>query len=74
MLDAPVMSFRSIIELWPSADAMADEIGAGAAAVRKWSQRDRIPAEWWNAVLSARRVKKARITAELMTTLAARAD
>lgn len=52
---------------------MADEIGAGAAAVRKWSQRGRIPAEWWSAVLAAPRVKQARITAELMTMLAARA-
>lgn len=73
MLDASAISFRSIIDLWPSADAMADEIGAGAAAVRKWSQRGRIPAEWWSAVLAAPRVKQARITAELMTMLAARA-
>ena len=53
---------------------MADEVGAGVAAVRKWAQRDRIPAEWWSAVLAAPRVKKARITAELMATLAARVE
>ena len=74
MLAAASISFRSIIDLWPTADAMAAEIGAGAAAVRKWSQRGRIPVEWWSAVLAAPRVKKARITAELMATLAARAD
>jgi hypothetical protein len=66
-------SFRTVIELWPTADAMAAEIGAGTAAVRKWSQRDRIPAEWWNAVLATPRVKQARITAEIMAKLAARA-
>jgi len=73
MLDAPQTSFRSIIDLWPSVDAMADEIGASAMAVRKWWQRNRIPAEWWSAVLSAPRVKKAHITtAELLAALAAR--
>jgi len=71
---ADVVSFRSIIDLWPSADAMAGEIGAGVAAVRKWAQRDRIPAEWWSAVLAAPRVRKARITAELMAKLAARVE
>jgi len=44
------------------------------AAVRKWAQRDRIPAEWWSAVLATPRVKKARITAELMAALAARVE
>ena len=53
---------------------MAGEIGAGVAAVRKWSQRDRIPAEWWSAVLAAPRVRQARVTAELMALLAARVD
>ena len=72
-VEAEAISFRSIIDLWPSADAMAGEIGAGVAAVRKWSQRDRIPAEWWSDVLAAPRVKKAHITAELMAMLAARA-
>jgi hypothetical protein len=72
MLDATAVSFRSIIELWPTADAMAAEIGAGVAAARKWQQRDRIPAEWWSAVLAAPRVKEARITAELLAKLAAR--
>jgi hypothetical protein len=71
---ADVVSFRSIIDLWPSADAMAGEIGAGVAAVRKWAQRDRIPAEWWSAVLAAPRVKKAKVTAELMADLAARVE
>ena len=74
LAEAASISFRSIIDLWPSADAMAGEIGAGVAAVRKWSQRDRIPAEWWSAVLATPRVRQARVTAELMALLAARVD
>jgi hypothetical protein len=67
-------SFRSIIELWPSpsADSMALEIGAGIPAVRKWYQRDRIPAEWWLAVLASEPAKYAGVTAETLAALAAR--
>lgn len=67
-----ISSFRSIIRLWPSADAMAHEIGASPFATRKWAGRDRIPAEWWTAVLSSDRVRGAGVTADLLTELAAR--
>lgn len=65
-------SFRSIIELWPSKEAMASDIGAGASAVSKWWQRDSIPAEWWSVVLVAERSREAGLTADMLTTLAAR--
>src|SRR5216684_747000 len=45
-------SFQSIIDLWPSREAMAADIGAKASAVSKWWQRDSVPAEWWSAVLA----------------------
>lgn len=67
-----ISDFRSIIGLWPSPDAMAAEIGAGAAAVRKWAQRDRIPSEWWAAVVSSPRAKAANVTSDLLIVLAAR--
>lgn len=66
------VSFRSIIELWPSREAMAGAIGAGASAVSKWWQRDSIPAEWWAAVLGAEPVKTAGISADDLARLAAR--
>lgn len=65
-------TFRSIIELWPSREAMAADIGAGASTVSKWWQRDSIPADWWTSVLRADRVAAAGITAETLTRLAAR--
>lgn len=64
--------FCSIIDLWPSPDAMAAEIGVKPEAVRKWWQRDRIPARWWRSVLDTSRVKEAQITAEILAELAAR--
>lgn len=65
-------SFRSVIELWPSPDAMAIDIGAGIAAVRKWHQRDRIPAEWWKSVLATAPARQTGLTAERMALLVAR--
>jgi hypothetical protein len=65
-------SFRSIIDLWDSREAMAADVGAGAWAVRKWLKRDNIPSDWWSAVLSTEKARAAGITADLLTGLAAR--
>lgn len=65
-------SFRAVIELWPSREAMADDTGARASAVSKWWQRDAIPAEWWASVLSTDKAREKAVTAEVLTTLAAR--
>lgn len=65
-------SFRSIIELWPSREAMAGDTGAPATAVSKWWQRDRLPAEWWSAVLATETATINLVTAEVLTGLAAR--
>ena len=65
-------SFRSIIELWPSREAMAADIGAGASTVSKWWQRDSVPAEWWSAVLATEVAVRNGVTAEALTVLAAR--
>lgn len=65
-------SFRSIIELWPSREAMAVDLGVGAAAVSKWWQRDSIPAEYWSGLLATDRARDAAVSADLLTSLAAR--
>ncbi len=72
IMSAPT-SFRSVIELWPSREGMASDIGAGASAVSKWWQRDSIPAEWWAPILATERAVQAGITALMMTVWAARA-
>jgi hypothetical protein len=40
-------SFRDVIAEWDSPDALAKDVGANAERVRKWKQRDSIPAEYW---------------------------
>jgi hypothetical protein len=65
-----IASFRDVIKLWRTPDALADEIGASAPAVRKWPQRDRIPPEWWLRVLKTSYARKAGLTAELFAQIA----
>lgn len=67
-----ILSFRSIIDLWPSPDALALEIGARVEAVRKWRQRDNIPAPWWSAIVLSQTAQSAEVTFAAMANLAAR--
>lgn len=52
---------------------MASDIGARGSAVRKWWQRDNVPSEWWQAILATDTAKASGLTADVLTTLAARA-
>src|SRR5262245_13181064 len=72
--DSPFTSFRSVIDLWPSREAMASDIdeGVSASAVRKWWQRDNIPSEWWTRVLATEKAKAAGLSADLFARLAAK--
>jgi hypothetical protein len=65
-------SFRSIVELWPSRDSMAAEVGAYPNLVSKWWQRNSIPVEWWQTVLSTRTAREAGLTAALFVKMSAR--
>lgn len=69
---ADLDSFRSIIDLWGSREALAADVGAGPWAVRKWLKRDNIPSEWWSALLATEKAKTAGLTADLLARLAAR--
>jgi len=73
MSDLPELrSFRDVIELWPSKEAMGADLRANPSAVSKWWQRDSIPAEWWSAILSSDRASAGGATSDLLTRLAAR--
>jgi hypothetical protein len=65
-------SFRTLIELWASREAMASDIGANPSAVSKWWQRNAVPAEWWSAILSTEVACCAGVSADALTILAAR--
>jgi predicted acetyltransferase len=76
MPDSALTSFRSVIELWDSRDSMATEVGGGVnrSQVSKWWKRDNIPSEYWASVLRAPRVREAGVSADLLTSLAAREE
>lgn len=67
-----ITSFRELIALWDSRDAMASDVGAKVPTVTKWSQRDSVPAEWWSPILATDVAVRAGITAETFVALAAR--
>ena len=69
--ESMVSSFREVVGLWPSPDALAAEIGAGTAAARKWPQRNNIPPELWLEILRTERAREVGLTAELLAELAA---
>lgn len=65
-------TFREIVELWPSPDALAEDIGAKFETVRKWRQRDNIPAEWWLPVIDAAKARNLVLTSDQFAAIAAR--
>src|SRR5579863_4928779 len=65
-------SFKSIIELWPTREAMAEAVGEDSRLISKWWQRDRIPVERWAHILALPVVANAGLTAEHLIGLAAR--
>jgi hypothetical protein len=73
-MEQQITSFRSLIELWETREAMAADISAKASAVSKWWQRDSIPAEWWAPILTTETAFKARLKPETLVVLAARSE
>ena len=47
------MRFFHVIDLWPSAKVLAEDIGENTATVHKWRQRDSIPGDQWLAIVAA---------------------
>ncbi len=67
-------SFSKIVRLWPDDDTLASEVGATKEQVRKWRARDRIPSEWWQAIVGAARKRRFTVTYQELARLAARED
>lgn len=67
-------TFATIIRLWPSPDALAQELGEHAvtvAAVKKWASRDSIPAEFWVPLVAAARKRRFKhVTLQVLAELA----
>lgn len=74
MPDVDIHSFRDLMGLWPTVNAFADEVGVAAPTANKWRQRNRVPPGFWSAILGTRKARKAKVTADLLVTLAARSQ
>jgi len=61
-----------IIALWPHIRSLAEDLGVKEASVRKWKDRDSIPAEYWlPLVAAAERRGIPGVTLELLAQIAA---
>ncbi|WP_301268127.1 MULTISPECIES: hypothetical protein [unclassified Bradyrhizobium] len=69
-----IKSFKDVIGLWPSKEALAGDINAGLPAVNKWWQRDSIPSDRWASILSTKTARSSGLTSDKLIALAARED
>ena len=70
---APPESFAAIINLWPSAEEMAADLGEKGVTVRQWRNRGSIPSDRWLAVAAAAANRGfSSVTLELLAGLAAK--
>lgn len=73
-----MQTFADIIDLWNSSEALAAEVtGAGPRkvtgfAVRKWRSRNRIPGEYWAAVVKAAHARGLDVSYEALAQIAER--
>lgn len=70
--DSPLTSFRSVIALWDTREAMAADVGTSNWSVIKWFKRDAIPSEWWTRVCATEKAKSAGVDADLLARFAAK--
>lgn len=50
-----------IYEVWPTAEAMAADIGENGVTVRQWRRRNSIPPKYWQRIIDAAKSKKAKL-------------
>lgn len=67
---SPPRSFAAVINLWPSASALAAVLDVEAVTVRAWRRRG-IPARYWAAVAAAARFTGRPVDERLLAELGA---
>jgi hypothetical protein len=60
-----ISSFKDVIGLWDSQEALASDMGLNLPAVRKWWQRDSIPVGWWPSVIGSSIGRKNGLSAKM---------
>jgi hypothetical protein len=48
-----MQTFADVIDKFPSAEALATEIGEKGVTVRAWRQRKSVPPRYWSAIANA---------------------
>jgi hypothetical protein len=56
------MDFKKIIEMWPNYIALATDLDEVPSTVRKWHERNRVPARVWPAMEKAGRKRGYKIS------------
>lgn len=64
-------TFPEVIDLWPSINEFAAEMGVHINTVRNWHTRGRIPAKYWTGIIECAKRREIRITPSLLTQIAA---
>jgi hypothetical protein len=64
-------SFSDLIDLWPSVEDFASDIGVPFHTARNWRARNSIPAYRWAAVVAAAKKRHLSVSADLLTRMAA---
>jgi hypothetical protein len=62
-------SFRDIVEWWPTARTLGDELGVTIHVVQQW-KRIGIPAPYWQSLLETKTARRNRLTATALVRLA----
>lgn len=58
-----MQELRDIFGIWPSLQAMADDIGQKADTVYRWKRSGRIPEQHWPAVIQKAALREHHVTA-----------
>ena len=48
-----MQTFKEIIRLWPSCEALGADVGASGNTVRKWLFRDSVPGTHWASLVKS---------------------
>lgn len=68
-----ILTFADLINEWPNAVALAEDLGVKEVTARAWKTRGAIPAEYWTDIVVAAEARKIEgITLELLAGLAAK--
>ncbi len=70
-----ISTFAEVIDLWPSAEAMADDIGVQPGLPPVWKHRRAIPSKHWMAIAEAAKAREIHdVTVETLAALAAKSS